>query len=501
MRQYTTRLLIFGITILHLTSLSAVPYFEFSPLAKEAYEKALSLRFMEAQTLLGKMKVEEPENYMVYHIENYIDFFRLYINENTFEYNRLKKNKARRLEKIRQADPQSPYFLYIQGNILLQWALVRLKFDEYLTAFSEVGRAHRLLKKNKAKFPDFLPNQKDLGILHAMVGTIPDGYKWGVKILSGLEGTIEQGRQEIETVLEKAKKQDFIYETETVVLYSFLLLHLENKGKKAWQIIKNSKLQPHKNPLHCFIVSNIAMRTGQNDIAIRHLEACPRGRAFLHIPYLDYMLGVAKLRRLDQDTKTHFQQYLLRFKGRNFIKETYQKLAWSQLIKGNHAGYQKYMQACIQHGNTITGGDKNALKEAQKGQIPNAKLIKARLLFDGGYFQRAYQTLAGTSFHSFDNKQNQLEYTYRLGRILHGMERWSEAINYYQETINKGQHEKYFFACNAALQIGLIYESQGKILKARQFFNRCLQINPDEYKTGLHQKAKAGLSRLKRIRS
>lgn len=501
MKQLYTRKLLFPLLLFWTVNLSGLPYFEFSPLAKQAYEKALSLRFIEAKTLIAKMKMQEPDNYMVYHIENYLDFFRLYINENIVEYNYLKKNKTRRLDKIKQADPESPYFLYIQADILLQWALVRLKFDEYLTAFSEVGRAHKLLKKNKGKFPGFLPNQKNLGILHAMVGTIPDGYKWGVKILSGLEGTIEQGKREIEYVLEQARKRDFIYETETVVLYSFLLLHLDNNGKKAWQIIKNSKLQPEKNPLHCFIVSNIAMRTEQNDIAIQNLQNCPRGRAFLHIPYIDYMLGVAKLRRLDSDTKSHFQQYLLKFKGRNFIKETYQKLAWSELVADNPTGYKKYMKACTEKGEAITGGDKNALKEAQKKKIPNVKLVKARLLFDGGYFQRAYQILSNESISSFSNKQNQIEYIYRLGRILHGMKRWSKAIDYYQQTIDIGQQEKYFFACNAALQIGLIHEAQGNIKKARQFFHTCLKIKPDEYKTGLHQKAKAGLSRLKRIKT
>jgi len=47
------------------------------------------------------------------------------------------------------------------------------------------------------------------------------------------------------------------------------------------------------------------------------------------------------------------------------------------------------------------------------------------------------------------------------------------------------------------LQIGLIYEGQGEIGNARQYFQKCLGMKPEEYKNGLHQQAKAGLNRLK----
>jgi hypothetical protein len=55
-------------------------HFEFTPLATEAYQKAMSLRFDEAKKDIEKIKREDPENQIVYFIENYIDFFRFYNN-------------------------------------------------------------------------------------------------------------------------------------------------------------------------------------------------------------------------------------------------------------------------------------------------------------------------------------------------------------------------------------------------------------------------------------
>ena len=471
--------------------------FEYTPLAKEAYEKVMSLRFDEANQTLIQLKLNEPDNLVAYHIENYIDFFKIYIGENEATFNKLKKNKSIRLDKIEKGDKTSPYYLFIQADIRLHWALARLKFDEYFTAFSEVSKAYKLLKKNQKKFPDFMPNLKDLGILHAMIGTIPDNYKWGVKLLSGMEGTISQGQKEIERVLDYASKHDFLFESETTVLYAFLMLHLNNKNEAAWSALRSGSLKPATNPLHTFVTANIAMRIGKNDEAIRLLMQRPKGKQFFEFPYLDFMLGMSKLRRLDRDASFYFKKFLSRFEGRNFIKEAYQKMAWQELINDNTEGYKKYMKSCMSKGMDVSGEDKSAEKEAKSGLIPDVALVKARLLFDGAYFQKAYQVLQKKDPNSLQNKAHRLEYSYRKGRILHGMKNYKEAIKHYQETINKGRKEPYFYACNAALQIGLIHEKARRKKEAIRYFETCLDIKPDEYRTGLHHKAKAGLERLK----
>jgi tetratricopeptide (TPR) repeat protein len=496
-KQFSMKTILSGLLLFLFYLPGLAGEFNYSPLAKTAYENVMSLRFEEAYLQIAQLKREEPNNLVAYHIENYIDFFRIYISESKTEFNRLKKNKEARLKLIEQGDPNSPYFLFIQADIRLHWALARLKFEEYLTAFREVSKAFKLLEKNKEKFPDFMPNLKDLGILHAAVGTIPDNYKWGVKFLSGMEGTIEQGQGEIEEVLAYAKSNEFLFTNETTVLYAFLMLHLNNNDKAAWSALQSGDLEPEKNPLHTFIMANIAMRAGKNDEAIQLLTNRPRGEEFFDFPYLDFMLGSAKLRRADRDASFYFKKFLARFKGRNFIKEAYQKLAWQELINGNTSAYQKYMKTCLEKGSTVAGEDKNAEKEAKSGIIPDPILVKARLLFDGAYYQKAYDLVKDESSSSFSNKAHQLEFTYRKGRILHGLKEHDGAIKAYQETIKEGRNEGYFFACNSALQIGLIYEEQGQKNKAIQYFKECLKIKPDEYKTGLHHKAKAGLERLK----
>ncbi len=485
--------------LLLLPALPVFPakHFAFTPNAREAYQEVISLRFTHARALLAQIKSDDPDNLIAYHIENYIDFFTLYLNESEEDYRRLKKNRDLRLERVEQGDPNSPYFLYVQADIRLQWSLARLKFGDFLGAFTDVSKAYKLLLENQEKFPDFLPNYKDLGILHAMVGTIPDSYRWGIKLLGGLEGTIDQGRQEIEMVIRQSSPADFIFHEETIAFYAFLLLHLDNRAEDAWKVISKASLNPQSNLLHCFVLANIAMRTNRNDEAIRILQQRPHAPGYFEFPYLDFMLGQAKLRRLDRDANVYLKSYVERFHGHNFVKEAYQKLAWYELINGNPGGYRQYMSACLNKGAEEVGSDKNAQREALRTYLPDADLIRARLLFDGAYFQKAANALKNKTIYNYPHPEEQLEFLYRKGRILHGLENFPEALHYYQLTMKRGKNLPDYYACNSAIQSGLIYEKLDIPERALYFYQLALTMNPEEYQTSLHQKAKTGIERLR----
>lgn len=477
--------------------LRAAGHFEFTPDVRLAYEQATSLRFREAQLTLAQIKLYDPQNLIVYHIENYIDFLHLYLNPNEEDFNRLKKNQEARLAKMNAGSADSPYYLYAQADVRMQWALVKFRFGEWVSGFSDVNKACRMLHRNQEKFPTFLPNKKDLGVIHALAGYIPDNYKWAVQTFTCLNGTLAEGKRELQEVLQHAREYDFIFGAETAVMYATILLYIDDDGEGAWQALRKADLQPATNPLHAFVMANIAMRSGRNDQAIVLLENFPKGKAFANIPQIDFLLGQAKLRRLDQDAAIYFSRFLQENRGKGNIKAAYQKLAWVALIQGKKAVYQRFMDKVQQHGYTETGGDQDAQHEAEAEVPAHADLVRARLLFDGGYFQRAYDLLDTISDQHFQDAVHRLEYRYRLGRVLHGLKRYEEALQAYEKAVALGRDRPEYFACNAALQMGFIYESRGQSQQAREAFQNCLTIQPVEYKSDLHRRARAGLSRLK----
>jgi tetratricopeptide (TPR) repeat protein len=473
--------------------------YELTPPITQAYKDALSLRFDDARQQLATEQRERPNNLMIYFVENYIDFFTIFINENYTEFSKLENNKSRRLSALANGPSSSPYYLYAQAEVQLQWALARLKFEENVNAMREIKKALGMLEQNKALFPDFMANQKSLGVIHALVGTIPDNYQWAVKIV-GMSGTIKQGKNEIKKVLDYAANHpEFLFKDETLVMYTFVLLHLSNQPDEAWTVIKNARMDTQANPLACFTMASVAMHAGQNEEAIKILSKRPTGAQYMPFYYLDYMLGVAKLRRLDSDAGVYIRRYLDNFKGINYIKDAYQHLAWSCLINTDITGYSYNMQNCKLMGRSIIEPDQEALETAISGEIPDITLLKARLLFDGGYYLRAEQLLNKVSSQSFANSKEQLEYLYRLGRIYHKQNKTDQALTQYTTTLQQGRSLSYYFACNAALQMGLIYESRKDYINARAYFKECLTLQPAEYKDSLHQKAKAGLNRIKNL--
>ncbi|MFN3939426.1 MAG: tetratricopeptide repeat protein [Chitinophagales bacterium] len=468
--------------------------YDFNANCTDAYNLIQSLRFNEAKVLIEKEKSGNPQNLIPYFLDNGIDFISIYISENETEFKTLAKNKDARLSKIKTGDPASPYYLYCQAEILIQWAFARLKFEEYVTAFSEVRKAFQLLEENDRKFPFFIANKKSLGMLHAIVGAIPDKYKWGVNML-GMEGTIEQGMFELESVIQYANTHTFIFQQESYLYYAFLSLYLQKDDVKAWNIVKD--LNTKNNLLNTFCIASIGMRTGRNNEAIAALQNKPTGSQYYPFPFLDFLHGLALLRKLDPAADAYFHKFLQTFKGKNYIKEAYQKLAWSALLQNNKAKYTEYMQLCITKGDDIIDDDKQALMEAQRNKPPHVVLLKSRLLFDGGYYKEALKVLEGLNTDDFPDPKDKAEFTYRAARIYHASGNPEKAKGYYNSTIKNGESLPYYFAAGSALKLGEIFEKEGNYIKAKEYYNRCLNMKNEEYKTGLDSQAKAGLNRLK----
>ena len=483
--------------VFQLPTAFAGKYFDFSPAVRDAYQKAVSLRLGESQAALDLLRTSEPDNLMPVYIANYVDFLTVFVNENKTEYQRLSRNMDPRLDKLSRGDRSSPYYLYTQAQVRLQWAILRLRFNDYLAGASDIKQAYALLEENQRRFPDFIANKMSLGIMHALVGNVPEEYRWAIRGLGGMSGSTTQGVREMEEVLAYAKKNTFIFEDEAVAAYSFLQLFLNNQGELAWQTIKNSQLDPRSNPLAAFLLATVAMRVGHNDEAIRYLQDCPTAWPYQPFPERSYLLGLARLRRLDPDANGPLQTFLSTSRGTDGIKEGYQKLAWYHLLHGQTDGYTTNMNYVKSKGASSNESDAAALREARSGEWPDVRLLKARLLFDGGYYQRAYDLLKDAGPQYAPNQQLDLEYGYRLGRITHRMGKAYDATRWYQQTIDRGAANPGYFACNAALQLGLLYEEERDFAKARHAFNRCLALKPSVYAASLHAQAKAGLSRLK----
>jgi tetratricopeptide (TPR) repeat protein len=478
--------------------------FDFNNNCRDAYRSILSLHFKAAEKLLNQEKSAHPSNLIPVYLENYIDFFTVFIGEDPTSFENFRKAQETRSDLLKKGDMNSPYYRYCLGNMRIQFAICRMKFGEYKSAVLDFSRANSDLKENARLHPGFLLHDPGLGLIHVLAGIIPDNYAWVLRVL-GLEGNVQKGLDEIAHMAEYTGNNETyqLFRTESLFYLAFLDAVLGRDGKNALRImqkfddLKITFPEP-KNPLLIFIRASILSKAGRTDEAILYLQEYHPDNEEFPFYYLDYLTGLNKLNRLDPDADFYFIRFIKNFRGQNYLKSSYQKLAWTFLLKGDFPKYEEYIGKALTRGTLLMDNDIQANKEAKSKEQPNVILLKARLLSDGGYTDRAISVLLDHSVKSFiKTTKDLLEYNYRLGRIHQQSENYQEALKYFRITIRDGEGQSWYFAENAALQSGIISEQNKDYHDAARYYRLCLSMKNTEYKNSLDQKARLGLKRIK----
>jgi hypothetical protein len=461
---------------------------------KQCYNMILELRINEAESKLKQIKASDNNNLAIIHLENYIDFFVLFISEDVAEFRKRLPNKTIRSKTLDNISLKDPHFNFIKAEVLLQWALIHFKFDENIKAASAILEAYKLLEQNKKDFPNFIDNNKSLSIIHVLAESLPN---YARKIF-GIKGSITLGKQEIESLVEHVKvNKNYLYKEEVAAIYSYILFYQLNQRQKAIKVIEDFDLNHNISPLSAFLKASMYLRNGNNDKTLAILQGLKQDPRSLPFHYLDFMKGRSLLFKQDPSAINYLRSFVNNFKGRHFIKEAYQKIAWYELsMNNNPSKYKSNLELCKIKGYALVDEDKQALREAKSSVIPNPILLKSRILYDGGYFTRSQTVLIQNAKTLSANKTLQIEFNYRMGRIFQSLMNYLEAIEYLKVALANGGKENYY-AANAALQLGFIYEELKQYKSAEFYYNQCLSQNPPEYKESMHQKAKSGLQRVK----
>ncbi|HCS21637.1 MAG TPA: hypothetical protein DIW47_13950 [Bacteroidetes bacterium] len=471
--------------------------FVFTAPLVEAYHHILALRFDKGLALLESERKKNPSSPALAFISDYHFFLKSFINEDVKSFESEIDDFDSRLAILEKGDKNSPYYFYCQAELLVHQAALRFKFRDYVRGANNVRDAYNLLEKNIRLYPAFKPHYKSMGMLEVLVGTVPPKYSWVTSML-GMEGDIEAGMQKINS-FRKAPYQNpetEMLKEEALFLYSFLQLHIVKEKEESWKEIEAATRDYRTNLLHCYARASVGMHCKKTDEVITTLKNRPRGEEYARFYFLDYMLGTAYLHKQDSNAATYLNIFVSLFKGENYIKDAYRKLAWHYLCAGDETKYSIYMNLAGRKGKDQVDEDKDALKEANGDERPEPRILKARLLFDGGYYSQALAILLPLSNEKWSRPKDHAEYVYRLARVYHESRDETKAISNYQKTIELGKAQTWYFAANSSLQLGYIYEKRRQYTMAAYYFKQAMNFPNDEYKTSIDHKAKTGLQRV-----
>lgn len=465
--------------------------FELSPNVQKAYTDVFNFKVNACRAALAKEKKDNP--FRLY-LENYIEFVEIFNNDEEAYFKRIADNEDERLDLIEDLDENSPYSRFLRAEIKLQWALLKIRFGHEVKAAYNIIQAAKLLEENQKLFPNFLPNYKSLGSLHIVIGSVPDNFRWALKIL-GLKGNVNQGLTE----LDKATK-DKIWGAEaaycSLYIQSFVLKFDEKDNSSLLRFIEN---QP-ENPNASFIAVAISLRTNRAEQAQKILKKYPVGSEYLYCPIMEIYRGdIALMKGQFQAANASYNAYLRNFKGKAFLKDAYLKLFFSNYLAGDDKKSLTFLTKIPAVGNSTSETDKAAEKfyenYAKTHILPNKALLKARLSLDGGYSTQALDAIQDVDVKQISPKE-QAEYYFLGGKAFYRTGQPDKAITYFEKSITLSEKQNWHFGASSSLQIGYILQAKGQKQQAKNYFEKAISYKNHEFKNTIDSKARAAMTEM-----
>lgn len=469
----------------------------FTPTLQRAYFEIQKLRIEPARQLIDEARAKNKNNAAIAYLDNYADLHYLMISEDKQAFQTLLKQEEKRLEVISDLPDSSPYKKFLLAEIRVHWAFAKIKFGSQVGGAWEVIKAYRLLEENKKKFPNFYPTYKTLGLLHILIGSVPDQYQWVTKIL-GLKGSVSLGLSEINTVV--AKEPFFRQEAEliNILIHAYTLKVTPSLLNRLREIIKD---QPDNLLFHFFATTTL-MKEGKSEEALTYLNDAPRGPSYIPFTFLEYLKGEIMLQKGQYElAEKSYKLFLNQYKGFNYIKDANLKLFMCNWLDNQDAQAVGYITQIEKKGATVLEADQFAQRVAEdykKGKLkPSQKvLFKARYSTDGGYLDEAWEYISKYNESDFQTISEKTELNYRKGRILQKKGRTTQAIPLYNRALTLADGSSAGFAASAALQCGYIYMAQNDKDKAVTYFKKAVSFKNHEYKNSVDNKAQAALTEL-----
>lgn len=464
--------------------------FQLTTRINQAQELIMELRFDEARQKLLAEAEANPKNGFIPYLQSNILFMTVFVADDDRQYTRASDSLKILINRVKGNKADTSYFYkYCLAEMYFQLGAIHMQFGNNLKSAWVMMDAFKYIKENKGAPRRFLPQQMAEGMLNVTMGSIPSKYKF-LAGLMGYKGDIEKGMTQLAnaTKTENTDFKSFKYKFAFVYGYAYSFLEAD-KTFNVWDVAPGYQ----NSPLLVYLQSRIYRERGENEPLIQLLESRPKkGRQPFY--YLDFMLGKAKLNRLDADADAPFLLFLSKYPGQNYIKATHRYLAWHYHLRNSTKQRDYHIDMTKTRGKKMHGADQQAMIDIAKPL--NNYLLKAQLYFDGGYLTKAKKELTAGA-ETYKTEAQRIEFHYRMGRIYQQMEEYLQATASYKNVFLYDDSENTFEAANAALQMGLIYEKLNKNQDAQLWYSRALGQEGFPFQDGIHQKAKAGLARVK----
>jgi len=465
---------------------------------QQAHEYILSLKSKSINHFSKQLLSNDSNNIFSIYLQNLEEVIFVFLSDDQNLYDQVKRNETERLKRLENLKLENPFIAYFQAEIRIQWAILKMKFGEELSAVWSLRQAYFMLENLLKLNPNFPLTFKSLGLLHVILGSIPDNHQWIVNFL-GMKGNVKDGMHEIQR---SCNQSSSIFQLEAcitqILLEAYVLKNEESSIEKARLLYGNFP----ENDMLMLLLSAMYLTTRKSELSYSLVKK-KEEQLQNHVKIYAYrMLADAHLYKGEYTTAMRYYRYFLnKYKGQNYIKDTYYKIFLCYWLNEQEEQAIPYLEKIKNEGKKVLDSDKRAYAFAQNPKKYHKDLMRIRLLYDGGYEKEALEAILKLNVKEFGETVYQNEYYYRLARIYHALNKIQLAKENYLKCIETyKEKEAMYFAPNAAYALGCIYLEENNLKLAEYYFRLTVSFKNHEYKNSLDNKAKAKLAKIEALK-
>ncbi|WP_139921594.1 DUF3808 domain-containing protein [Hymenobacter sp. DG01] len=457
-----------------------------TPTQARAYAEVLKMRPATARALL---KGTDTGTLLV---QDCLDITELLVSQDASRYQATVAAQDRRLALLEKSAETGALREYARAEIRLHQAAAQVVFGHEVQGAWSLRQSYQQMQQVVRRYPQYLPARKTLGMMQFFIGSLPESYRWFLKLL-GLPGSVEAGLHN----LRLAATQPNDFQLEARLILALLEETYYKQPEAALTLIQTLHRQQPDNLLLSYLLVSQHKKQHHTEVALAAYRVRPTGPAYLPLPYLHHMAADLLLYQGQYAASARANQiFLAEYQGQHYRKDAYFKLYLAAWLSGDATSAGQYRRRIGAGGRTVLEEDTYAQRFFEDKQPLHKLLTRARLQIDGGYYREALTTLSGFHATSATPLRDRLEEPYRLARAWHLVGRPDSARLFYARTIALAGNAPYYFAPQSALQLGYLYQLEGQKNTAKTYFQKALSYPKHEYKNSTDTKAKLALKEL-----
>ncbi len=462
----------------------------------DPFDPAIRMLFLNLDTVAGNRLLNDrykPHDAEYVRIAGYREFLGSLLHQSKANIEQFSRSSGAWLDLLEKADGDRLSNQAAMAEIHLYRSVLASQISDYKTSATEMIACYKIVARYGV---DFSANDRNKlsGILGVLFHQIPDQYGKYLKLL-GVRPSSLSGYNGLERYYGSARPGS-AQRIEGYLLLISSMKELSPDPAAAWNFIRAEGQPMLDNPLVRYQSALAALKAGDCDMAVKLLENLPAGDVQAIFPYWFYQLGRTKLYQDNPGCPEYLARFLKNPGGDNYRHAAMAYSAWYFLIHGQRDKAYQILSGIKSLPEPLCVYDRQALNEATAEKLPTPELLKARFIFDGGYYDRCLDFCGKMIASGTYSGRDLGELYYRKARSEQRLGRSSDAIQTFMKVIDRENEIKTYVVPNSALQVGYLYKKAGQTDLARKYYHICLDLNKYGFRDGINRQAQAALREL-----